>query len=265
MKDIRVAHSYHMVMNSPWPITTTITIFSTLLGSILVFQNKKYGTELAIISTIGLIYSIYYWCKDIIIEGTYKGEHTESVQKGLNLGYILFIFSEVLVFFALFFAYFYNALIPSIELGSIWPPLGIISLDYKAVPLLNTIILLSSGFSITASHNYLLNRDYRKSIYYLIITIFLGIIFLYFQYFEYFHSFFTISDSVFGSSFFLLTGAHGLHIVLGTTFLFFTSLRFLFSHLSNSHHLQFSAAAIYWHFLDAVWLFLYFILYCWAY
>lgn len=258
---MKLGHSYHLVQVSPWPLTTGISVLSLIIGNISLWE-KEGGEELIILAILSLIYSLYYWFKDIIIEGTYRGEHTKKVQKSLSLGFILFVVSEICVFFGLFFAYFYNALVPSIEVGGIWPPIGIITLDYKAIPLLNTIILLSSGFSITACHNYILNKDYNKSILYLLITILLGLIFIYFQYLEYFSSSFTIADSVFGSSFFILTGCHGLHIIIGTTFLFFTLLRF--SHFSNYHHLQFSSAAIYWHFLDAVWLLLYFILYCWA-
>lgn len=270
---MKLAFSYHLVSNSPWPITTAITILSLILGNILNFQNQKIiilnelkidGIELIILSLIGLTFSCYYWFKDIIIEGTYVGEHTEKVQKGLNLGFILFVISEICVFFGLFFSYFYNALVPAIEVGGLWPPVGIITLDYKAVPLLNTLILLSSGFSITACHNYILNRDFSKSFVYLLITIILGLIFIFFQYIEYYSSAFTISDSVFGSSFFILTGTHGLHIIIGTIFLILTLIRLGLSHYTNFHHIQFSAAAIYWHFLDAVWLVLYFVLYCWA-
>lgn len=260
---MKKAYSYHLVDNSIWPLSTSISLMSLLLGNVMLFHNKEYGLELTIISLLSIIYSTYYWFKDIIIEGVYKGEHTLRVQTGLNLGFILFVVSEICVFFGLFFAYFYNSLIPSIECGSLWPPIGIVTLDYTAIPLLNTLILLSSGFAITACHNYLLaGNSYSKSLFYLIFTIFLGLIFIYFQYVEYFSSSFTISDSVYGSSFFLLTGCHGLHIIIGTTFLLFTLLRF--SHFTNNHHVQFSAASIYWHFLDAVWLVLYFILYIWA-
>lgn len=208
---MRIAFSYHLVTNSPWPLTTGLSVFSLLLGFVLNFQDKQGGKELVLLSIIGIIYSSYYWLKDIIIEGTYRGEHTEKVQQGLNLGFILFVISEICVFFGLFFAYFYNALVPAIEVGGLWPPIGIITLDYKAIPLLNTLILLSSGFSITACHNYILNREYSKSYFYLLLTIVLGLIFIFFQYLEYYSSFFTISDSVFGSSFFILTGCHGLH------------------------------------------------------
>lgn len=269
---MKIAFSYHLVSNSPWPIMVAISGFSLLLGNILSYQNIYIylnnicikGNSIIILSLINFIFSSFFWFKDIIIEGTYRGEHTEKVQKGLNLGFILFVLSEVCVFFGLFFAYFYNGLVPSIEVGGLWPPIGIITLDYKSIPLLNTLILLSSGFSITACHNFIINKNYSKSFYYLFITILLGLFFAYLQYTEYFNSSFTITDSVFGSSFFILTGCHGLHIIIGTSLLIFTLIRLSFSHFSHSHHLQFSTAAIYWHFLDAIWLLLFFILYCWA-
>lgn len=259
---MRIGHSYHLVEVSPWPITTGISVLSLLLGNVMLFNNKEYGLELIIVSILSIIYSTYYWFKDIIIEGTYRGEHTKKVERGLNIGFMLFVISEVCVFFGLFFAYFYNSLVPTIEVGGIWPPLGIVTLDYKALPLFNTLILLSSGFSIIACHNYILNRNYNKSIFYLLLTIILGLAFIYFQYIEYYSSAFTIADSVYGSSFFILTGCHGLHIIIGTTFLLLTLIRF--SHFTNHHHVQFTSAAIYWHFLDVVWLALYFILYCWG-
>lgn len=259
---MRIAHSYHLVQFSPWPLTTGISIMSIMLGNVMIFQNIYLAKELILISLISLSYSLFNWFKDIIIEGTYQGEHTIKVQKGLNLGFILFVISEICVFFALFYSYFYNCLVPSIEVGGIWPPTGIITVDYKAIPLFNTLILLSSGFTITICHNLILHKDYNNSLFYLLFTILLGVVFIYFQYVEYYNSPFTLTDSVYGSSFYILTSCHGLHIIIGTCFLLFTLLRF--SHLSSHHHIQFTTSAIYWHFLDAVWLLLYFILYCWA-
>lgn len=261
---MRIAHSYHLVTNSPWPLTTAISIFSMLIGTTLFLHNKIGGIEITSLSLISLFLSLYFWWKDVIIEGTYRGEHTDKVQKGITLGFILFVISEICVFFSLFFAYFYNALVPSIEVGGLWPPIGIMTLDYKSVPLLNTLILLCSGFSITACHNYIINKQYSNSFFFLFITILLGSIFTYFQYFEYFNSFFTISDSVFGSSFFILTGCHALHILIGTFMLIISLFRLSLSHFTNFHHLNFSFSAIYWHFVDAVWLILYLVIYCWS-
>jgi cytochrome c oxidase subunit 3 len=259
---MRKDFTYQIVEVSPWPITSSISVMSILIGNVLIFDNVRHGKEILIGSIISLIYSAYRWFKDIVIEGTYQGEHTNKVQKGLMMGFVLFVVSEVAVFLSLIFSYFYNTFIPSVEVGGIWPPTGIIEIDYKAVPLLNTILLLSSGFTITACHNYLIFKDKSKSLFYLISTILLGGLFLFFQFLEYFSSPFTLSDSVYGSSFYILTSAHGLHIIIGVAMLTITLLRF--HHFTNLHHLLFSSSAIYWHFLDAVWLFLYFSLYCWT-
>lgn len=213
---------YHLVENSPWPFTTSFSIFSMLLGFVLSMQNPLHITGdynktmncyiLTILSLLSLTYSVYNWWNDIIKEGSKRGEHTLKVQNNLTLGFILFVISEVMIFVSLFFSYFYNSLIPDPKIfGGMWPPVGIESMDYKSVPLLNTAILFFSGISITATHNYLINKNKKSSIFYLFITIFLGLLFVYFQYFEYFNALFTISDSVFGSSFFLITGFHGIH------------------------------------------------------
>ena len=261
------AFSYHIVTSSPWPVTTTISLFSFLLSIVTYLQGKlvygyNLGSLLFFISFLSLAISLTHWWKDVHFEASYLGEHPTKVQTGLNIGFILFIISEVLIFLTLFFAYFYNALVPSIESGNLWPPVGIITLDYKAVPLLNTFILLASGFTITASHNYLLaGHKFSKAFFYLLLTIILGAIFSYFQYFEYYNSFFTFSDSVFGSSFYFLTGVHGAHIIVGSLFLIVTALRF--SYFTNTHHLLFSFSAIYWHLVDALWIFIFFFLYFW--
>lgn len=263
---------FHIVTLSPWPLTTTISITSVILSIVFKAENitilenfsplleEKDGLTISIFS---LIFSIFNWFYDIIIEGSYQGEHTKRIQKGITLGFILFVISEVCVFFGLFFAYFYNSLIPSVFIGSIWPPIGIIALNWKSIPLYNTLLLLSSGVTITITQNEILSNNLKRTIIYLYSTLFFGITFLELQYFEFISSPFTIADSVFGSSFFILTGCHGLHIIIGLSLLSFTLFRLYFSSLL--HPLQFSLAAIYWHFLDAVWLFIYIILYIWAF
>lgn len=261
---MRLVHPYHLVTNSPWPITTSISALSIAISLVLAMHNKEYGEYILIASLLSLVVSIIAWLQDITIEGTYRGEHTSRVQKGLTLGFILFVVSEVCVFLTLFFAYFYNSLVPSVEVGSVWPPIGIVTLDYKAVPLVNTLILLSSGFSITASHNYMLSKSYSSAFLYLALTIGLGLGFSLLQYLEYSNTYFTISDSVYGSSFFLLTGCHALHILVGTTFLLVCLVRMALSHFTSSRHLLFTYAAIYWHMVDAVWLVLFVVVYCWA-
>jgi len=272
---IFVNFPYHLVENSPWPFTTSLSVFSLLLGFIVSAQNPYHITNditktnncyiLIIISFISLIISVYNWWSDVIIEGSKRGEHTLKVQKNLTLGFILFVISEVMIFASFFFSYFYVSLIPDPKsFGGLWPPMGIDTMDYKSVPLLNTAILFFSGIAITATHNYLINKNKKLAIFYLFITISLGLLFVYFQYFEYFNALFSISDSVFGSNFFLITGFHGIHVIIGVIFLIVTLFRLIFNHFYFNHFLGFNFSSIYYHFVDVVWIFVFAVLYCWG-
>ena len=262
----KLSFSYHLVENSPWPLTSALSIFSLIIGTLMNihFKHDVFGGTIILLSLFSLLFSTFNWWNDIIKEGSYRGEHTLKVQTNLNLGFILFVISEISIFFSFFFAYFYNSLVPSVDVGGIWPPIGIETLDYLSVPLLNTAILFFSGIAITASQNFLLSLNKKLSIIYLFLTIILGFLFIYFQYFEYFYSLFTITDSVYGSSFFLLTGFHAIHVWIGVTFLIVTFLRLIFNHFFFNHSLGFNFSAIYYHFVDIVWLFLFATLYCWG-
>lgn len=268
---------YHLVENSPWPLTTAISVSSFLFGLILSAQNPYHmtGTDLiyktnmsyilTILSLISLLISVYCWWNDVIKEGSKRGEHTLKVQSNLTIGFILFVISEAAIFFSFFFSYFYSSLIPDPkQFGGMWPPMGIETMDFKSVPLLNTAILFFSGISITATHNYLINKNKKLTIFYLFITISLGLLFVYFQYFEYFNALFTISDSVFGSTFFLITGFHGIHVIIGVIFLIVTLLRLIFNHFYFNHFLGFNFSSIYYHFVDVIWIFVFAVLYCWG-
>jgi len=253
-----------LVENSIWPLTTSLSGISVLLGSVMLFHMKKGGLELVLISLLSLLISLYFWWKEVVIEGTYQGLHTKEVQKNLTLGFILFVVSEALIFFSFFFAFFYNSLIPSVNLGGVWPPVGIETLDASAIPLLNTVILFMSGICVTASQHYIVGKNRKNGILYLTITVVLGLIFLYFQFYEYKNSLFSISDSVFGASFFLLTGFHGFHVLIGVIFLIVSLIRLIAYHYSENHFLNATFASIYYHFVDVVWIFLYGVIYCWG-
>lgn len=253
-----------LVENSIWPCTTALSSMSLLLGLVMLFHMKIGGMELVIISSISLLISLYLWWKEVIIEGTYQGLHTKEVQHNLSFGFLLFVLSEALIFFSFFFSYFYNSLIPSINVGGVWPPVGIETLDVTAIPLLNTVILFMSGISVTASQHYIVAKDRKNSILYLFITIVLGIIFVFLQYYEYKYSLFTISDSVYGASFFLLTGFHGSHVIIGVLFLTVSLIRLISYHYTENHYLNATFASIYYHFVDVIWILLYAIVYCWG-
>jgi len=184
------------------------------------------------------------------------------VQVGLRLGFLLFILSEVALFFSLFWAYLHSSLSPATELGSCWPPSGIIAVAPLSLPLVNTFVLLTSSATLTCAHLQLIKWDLRSCVLSFFLTLCLGAYFLCLQGVEFYNSSFTIADSAFGSTFFLITGFHGFHVLLGTIFLIVMFFRLLALHFTSSRHLGFVFSIWYWHFVDVVWLFVYLIVYC---
>jgi len=255
-------HTFHIVQISPWPVMTAISI-SSLLSSIVLWNTHSniYILEFSIILTS--IISFIWW-KDVIRETKNQGFHFNLVIKGLKMGIILFITSEVIFFVSFFWTYFHRGIRPNIEMGQIWPPNSIEAFNPINIPLLNTIILLSSGVSITWSHHEILKNNFKKANISLILTVILGIYFSFLQGIEYQEAEFSISDSVYGSTFFIATGFHGLHVIVGTSFLLTCLIRNLKKEISYIHLVGFEAAAWYWHFVDVVWLFLYIRIYWWG-
>jgi len=204
------------------------------------------------------------WFRDISAEGSYIGNHTLAVQKGLNIGVALFIASEALFFLAIFWAFFHSALSPTVELGAHWPPIEIETINPFELPLLNTVLLLASGITVTYSHHSLIQGNRYGALYGLVYTLLLAIFFTLCQGVEYLVSSYTISDSVFGSCFYFGTGFHGLHVIIGTAFLGAGMLRMVLYLLTDNHHLGLESGILYWHFVDIVWLFLFVSVYYWG-
>ena len=257
-------HPYHLVDPSPWPLVSSLGCFFFTFGIVMFFHGYIGSNLMYITGLISILYVMYTWWRDIVREATYEGQHTKQVQAGLRNGMLLFIISEVMFFFAFFWAFFHSALSPVPEIGSLWPPAGIQTIDAWGVPLLNTIILLSSGATITWAHHAIVHGDRKNSIIALIITIVLAFFFTCLQVFEYIEAGFSISDSVYGSTFFLSTGFHGLHVLVGTIFILVSTIRLINFHFTKEHHFGFEAAAWYWHFVDVVWLFLFVAIYWWG-
>lgn len=255
-------HPYHLVNPRPWPLTRSVRALLLAVGMVKWFYRKN--LDLFFFGVLRMLISIYQWWRDVTRERTFQGLHTFKVQKGLQLGIILFITSEVLFFFSFFWAFFHSRLSPCIELGEVWPPKGIVPFNPYRVPLLNTIILLSSGATVTWAHYRILEYEHSEAEMSLKITIFLGLYFTGLQAMEYYEAPFTIADSVYGSIFFVATGFHGLHVLVGTRFLLVCLVRLICAHFSSDHHFGFEAAAWYWHFVDVVWLFLFFSIYWWG-
>nr|AFA33962.1 cytochrome c oxidase subunit III [Coccinella septempunctata]UXW88383.1 cytochrome c oxidase subunit III [Coccinella septempunctata] len=255
-------HPFHLVDYSPWPILGAFSAMTTMIGIIKWFNF--FNTNLFLMSNIILLMIMVQWWRDVIRESTFQGNHTYMVSMGLRWGMILFITSEVFFFISFFWSFYHSSLSPSIEIGMNWPPKGINSFNPNEIPLLNTLILLSSGLSITWTHHSIMENNFNQAIQSLLITIFLGLYFTLLQAIEYMEAPFSIADSTYGSTFFMSTGFHGLHVIIGTTFLFICLIRLFYGHFSNTHHFGFEAAAWYWHFVDVVWLFLYLSIYWWG-
>lgn len=256
-------HNFHMVDPSPWPLVASFSAFALTSGGVLYFHNFAQGGFLLSLGFILVIYSMFVWWRDVIREAQI-GYHTKVVQIGLRYGMLLFIVSEVMFFLAFFWAYFHSSLAPAIEIGSIWPPKGIEVFNPWDIPLVNTLILLLSGATITWAHYAMLNKNMSEVFIALLYTIVLAFIFTGFQAYEYVKAPFSIADGIYGSTFFMATGFHGFHVIIGTTFLTVCLYRVFQYHFTAKEHFGFEAAAWYWHFVDVVWLFLFITIYWWG-
>jgi cytochrome c oxidase subunit 3 len=279
-----VNHDYHIIDPSPWPLIGSIGGLITAIGAIAWMRSLAEGefviagADLAAagpwIFYVGIaliLYTMYAWWADTVKE-SHQGHHTKVVSLHLRYGMLLFIASEVMFFVAWFWAFFDASLFPGeaaqyarVEhTGGIWPPQGIEVLDPWHLPLFNTVILLLSGTTVTWAHHALIENDRKTLKWMLFITVLLGVFFSYVQAYEYQHAPFTFSESIYGATFFMATGFHGFHVLVGTIFLAVCLFRAMAGHFKPEKHFGFEAAAWYWHFVDVVWLFLFCAIYVWA-
>nr|AVW86229.1 cytochrome c oxidase subunit 3 [Pholoe pallida] len=257
-----IRQPFHLVEFSPWPVTGSFGALLLTSGLAMWFHN--HGLTCCLIGILIILLTMLQWWRDVIRESTFMGFHTSMVTKGLRWGMILFIASEVLFFFAFFWAFFHSSLAPAPELGCSWPPTGVTPLNPFAIPLLNTAVLLASGVTVTWAHHALMHAQRTEAIQALTITVTLGLYFTVLQAMEYFEAPFSIADSAYGSTFFVATGFHGLHVIIGSTFLLICLIRTTAHQYCPGHHFGFEAAAWYWHFVDVVWIFLYICIYWWG-
>jgi cytochrome c oxidase subunit 3 len=263
-------HDYHLVDPSPWPAVGAISAFILAIGAIF-WMHKSFAAAPYIfgVGAIGVAYTMIAWWRDVVNEAEYRGYHTQVVQLHHRYGMILFIASEVMFFVAWFWAYFNVALFPADAvqatrdalIGGQWPPVGIETFDPWHLPLLNTLILLTSGTTVTWAHHALLENDRQGLRWGLILTIALGATFTAVQAYEYSHATFAFTGNIYGATFFMATGFHGAHVIIGTLFLSVCLLRVFLGHFKPTQHLGFEFAAWYWHFVDVVWLFLFAFIY----
>ena len=254
-------HPYHMVNPSPWPAVGACGAFMTALGAILFFHKTPvFGAEIGIFKIVPglalIIFTMVMWWRDVIKESVVEHAHSNETSTGLRIGMALFIASEVMFFFAFFWAFFHNALGFSTTTLQ-WPPASIVPLDAWELSFYNTIILLTSGGTATRAHLFIERGDNKSAARWLYITAALGTVFLGLQAYEYVHATFNLTDGVYPSTFFLATGFHGFHVFVGTIFLIVCGVRASKNQFSAHKHIGFQAAAWYWHFVDVVWLFLF--------
>ena len=256
-------HDYHLVEPSPWPAVGSVAAFVTAVGAIMYL--REITPWVFIIGLLGVAYTMIAWWRDVIDEAQNRGDHTPVVQLHLRYGMILFIASEVMFFVAWFWAYFDASLFPGEAIqeartaftGGHWPPKGVNTFDPWDLPLVNTLILLTSGTTVTWAHHALIHNDRKGLIWGLVCTVVLGALFTVFQAIEYSHAGFAFSGNIYGSTFFMATGFHGFHVIVGTIFLTVCLFRAIKGHFTPEQHFGFEAAAWYWHFVDVVWLFLF--------
>ena len=261
-------HDFHLVNPSPWPLVGAISMFITPIGGLLFMHEKPFGAVVLIIGLLMVFTTMRLWWKDVCSEGAH---HTSLVQHGLRIGMALFIISEVMFFFGFFWAFFKAALDPVGILDGVWvakegifPPEGVKVFDAWDIPLLNTLILLLSGTTVTWAHYALLRNDRKELVRGLVATVCLGMTFTALQAYEYGHAAFGFKDGIYSSTFYMATGFHGLHVIIGTIFLAVCLIRAGKGQLTLKNHLGFEFAAWYWHFVDVVWLFLFVFVYWWA-
>jgi cytochrome c oxidase subunit 3 len=250
-------HPYHLVDPSPWPIIGATAALLTTVGMVL-FMHKHAGGDIVLaLGVIGILATMFFWWRDVVKEASFQHLHTPVVQIGLRYGMALFIASEVMFFGAWFWAYFNASLFPTEAIGKVWPPATIHTFDPFELPLLNTLILLTSGVTVTWAHHALREGDRKSLLQGLALTILLGVSFTCIQAYEYSHAAFGFRDGIYPSTFFMATGFHGAHVIIGTIFLIVCWFRAYAGHFKPDHHFGFEAAAWYWHFVDVVWLFLF--------
>ena len=266
-----VHHPYHLVEPSPWPIAGSISALTLVVGGLMYMHEITGGPWVMLLAVLGLAFTLVGWWRDVVHEGR-TGHHTDVVSKGLRIGMALFITSEVLFFFAFFWAYFWGALYhpdPATVEGYTWLPEGAHPVETWDIPFLNTMILLLSGCTVTWAHHCVREGDNRTATKALALTVLLGVLFTSFQAYEYVHTIyspegFTLSSGIFGSTFYMATGFHGFHVMIGTTFLLVCTFRAYYGHFRPDKHVGLEAAAWYWHFVDVVWLFLFTWVYWWG-
>ncbi len=265
-EDSGIPQPYHLVKPSVWPILGAFAAGLMVFGTVMFMHKMKIeigslsidlGTKWPLIGLVGVLAIMFVWWRDIIREAFVEKAHSPVTKIGLRYGMALFIASEVMFFAAFFWAYYQYALYPPEFINHLWPPADIKTFDPFEMPFMMTLILLLSGTTVTWAHHAALEGNQKDLVKALACTVALGFTFSCFQAFEYHHAQFTLKSGVFGSTFYMATGFHGLHVIIGTIFLAVCWWRAKQGQFTPDSHFGLEAAAWYWHFVDVVWLFLF--------
>jgi len=250
------------VQTSFWPFLLCLAMFSLATNVVFWFRFKL--SIISVLFSLMVVTTIaFLWWKDFMRERII-GYHTHKLEYRLRIRMLFFILSEVCFFVSFFWAFYDASIAPTIDIGISWPPKGITPLSVYSVPLLNTVILLTRGITVTWAHHALINNFYNKTALSLLITVLLGAYFIVMQFVEYNEASFAMADGVYGSTFFMATGFHGIHVSIGALFLLYVLVNLIQGKLLYNHHFSFEAAAWYWHFVDVVWLILFLSVYWWG-
>lgn len=241
------SHPHHLCNESPWPILTSGAVLAMLSSAALWFNSLEGSGLSLILGLASTTAAMALWWTDCVTEGTHMGHHTKAVQHCLTLGVTLFIVTEACFFLSIFWAYFHSSLAPTVELGSQWPPASITALSPLAVPLLNTLLLVSSGATVTYGHHALIQKDRKGALVGVLATVVLAIAFTALQGLEYDVAGFTMADGAYGSCFFFSTGFHGFHVLIGTIAIAVGFVRIVLYHTTSTHHVGLEASILYWH------------------
>ena len=261
-----IPQPWHLVRPSVWPVLGAVAAGLVAVSLVLYMHKDPItigtysfypGFTGVLLGIIAVLMVLFFWWRDIIIEAFVEKAHSRQVKDGLHYGMALFISSEVMFFVAFFWAYYSAALFPSVIFDGIWPPANIHPPAPFGLPFVMTLILLTSGVTVTWAHHAIQHNQQRNMVRALAVTVVLGLCFTLCQIHEYVHADFSLSSGMFGSTFYMATGFHGLHVIIGSIFLAVCLSRARQNQFTSETHFGLTAAAWYWHFVDVVWLFLF--------
>lgn len=262
-------HPFHMPNPSIWPMLGAFAAGLLAICAVMYMHKAEWhgiqiGLKGVFLGFAAVLAVMWVWWRDIIKEAFVEKAHSPITKIGFRYGMALFISSEVMFFVAFFWAFFASSLFPKEAIGFIWPPATVHPINPFDLPFMMTMILLLSGCTVTWAHHAIIEGKQQEATKALLITVILGAIFTFFQAFEYIHATFKFKDGIYSSAFYMATGFHGFHVLVGTIFLTVCLFRNRQGHFTAKSHFGFEAAAWYWHFVDVVWLFLFAAIYWWG-